>query len=210
MILRCSSLNEIMTAPRSKSERLSRKAKEVIEKMVNEHCYQTPFFKDSNILRKGRECEAESIDLFNLAYFKNLTKNEIRLTNEYITGECDLIDGETIIDIKTSWDLTTFAKERHDPTSYEWQLRGYMWLYDKEKACTAHCAIDTPLNLLRKTDEPMLHQFGHIPYQDRVIIGNIVYRDEQKEKQIIEKWQYCKDYFNELLVNFKINGRKLP
>lgn len=209
MILRCSSLDDIMTAPRTKSERLSSKAKAVIEKMANEYLYKTPFYMDNKYLQKGRECENESIDLFNLVYFKNLTKNEIRLTNEYITGECDLIDNDTIIDIKTSWDLTTFSRQRHDPTSYEWQLRGYMWLYDKEKACTAHCAINTPPNLCR-FDNPELHEFLHIPLQDRIIIGNIVYRDEQKEKQIIKTWQYCQDYYDELLINFKTTGRKLP
>lgn len=209
MIIRCSSLDDIMTASRSKSEPLSRTAKAVIEKMANEECYDTPFYADSKHMQKGRECEQQSIELFNLVYFKNLVKNKERKSNSYITGECDLIDDDAIIDIKTSWDLTTFAKQRFFETSYEWQLRGYMWLYDKDKACTAHCAIDTPFELCRYENQD-LHTFGHIAHQDRIIIGNVVYRDEAKEKLIIEKWQHCKAYFEDLLEQFQTKGRQLP
>lgn len=57
MIIRCSSLDDIMTAPRTKSERLSKTAKAVIEKMANEYLYKTPFYTDNKYMQKGRECE---------------------------------------------------------------------------------------------------------------------------------------------------------
>ena len=176
--------------------------------MVNSELYNTPLFISNKYLSKGIKCEDESIALFNNVFFKSLVKNEERITNDYITGECDLIDNDTIIDIKTSWNLKTFAKQRSDTTCYEWQLRGYMWLYDKDKACTAHCLVDTPDDLCRFEQD--IHKFGHIAEHDRVIIGNVIERDQELEQLIIEKWQACFEFRNELIEQFKKNGRELP
>lgn len=207
MRLRCSSLDSIMTNGRSKTG-LSATAQSVIKDMVDSELYNTPLFISNKYLSKGIECEDDSIELFNNVFFKSLVKNDKRLTNDYITGECDLLDGDTVIDIKTSWSLKTFAEQRRKATIYEWQLRGYMWLYDKDKACTAHCLVDTPTHLCRfETDT---HEFGHIAEHDRVIIGNIVERDAELEQQIIDKYEQCLAYRNQLIEQFKKNGRTLP
>ena len=207
MRLRCSSLDSIMTKGRSKTG-LSATAQQVIRDMTNSELYNTPITISGKYLDKGIECEDDSIMLFNNVFFKSLTKNDRRLTNDYITGECDLLDTDTVIDIKTSWSLKTFAKQRYDTTSYEWQLRGYMWLYDKAKACTAHCLVDTPDDLCQFEQE--VHKFGHIAEHDRVIIGNVIERDQELEQQIINKWHECLEFRHELIEQFKKNGRELP
>jgi len=207
MRLRCSSLDNIMTNGRSKTG-LSATAQAVIKDMVDSELYNTRLFISNKYLSKGIECEDDSIELFNNVFFKSLIKNTDRITNDFITGECDLIDGDTIIDIKTSWSLKTFAEQRRKSTCYEWQLRGYMWLYGKDKACTAHCLVDTPKNLCKyETD---IHEFSHIAAPDRVIIGNVIERDAELEKLIVEKYEACLEYRNELIEQFKKNGRKLP
>ena len=207
MRLICSSLDSIMTNGRSKTG-LSATAQQVIKDMVDSELYNTPLFISNKYLSKGIECEDDSIELFNNVFFKSLVKNTERITNDFITGECDLLDGDTIIDIKTSWNLKTFAKQRNDTTCYEWQLRGYMWLYDKDKACTAHCLVDTPDDLCRFEQD--IHKFGHVAEHDRVIIGNVIERDQELEQLIIEKWQACFEFRNELIEQFKKNGRELP
>lgn len=207
MRLRCSSLDSIMTNGRSKTG-LSATAQGVITDMVNSELYNTPLFISNKYLSKGIECEDDSIELFNNVFFKSLVKNTERITNDFITGECDLLDGDTVIDIKTSWNLKTFAKQRNDTTCYEWQLRGYMWLYDKDKACTAHCLVDTPKDLCKYEND--VHEFSHIAQPDRVIIGNVIERDQALEQQIIDKYELCLTYRNELIEQFKKNGRKLP
>ena len=207
MRLRCSSLDSIMTNGRSKTG-LSATAQRVIKDMTNSELYHTPITISGKYLDKGIQCEDDSIELFNNVFFKSLVKNDKRLTNDYITGECDLIDGDTVIDIKTSWSLNTFAEQRYKTTSYEWQLRGYMWLYDKDKACTAHCLVDTPKDLCKYEND--VHEFSHIAQPDRVIIGNVIERDTALEQQIIEKWQACFEFRNELIEQFKKNGRELP
>ena len=207
MRLRCSSLDSIMTNGRSKTG-LSATAQGVITDMVNSELYNTPLFISNKYLSKGIECEDDSIELFNNVFFKSLVKNTERITNDFITGECDLIDNDTVIDIKTSWNLKTFAEQRRKSTCYEWQLRGYMWLYGKDKACTAHCLVDTPKDLCKYESET--HEFGHIAAADRVIIGNIIERDAELEQQIIDKYELCLAYRNELIEQFKKNGRKPP
>ena len=207
MRLRCSSLDSIMTNGRSKTG-LSATAQSVIKDMVDSELYNTPLFISNKYLSKGIECEDDSIELFNNVFFKSLVKNDRRLTNDYITGECDLLDTGTVIDIKTSWSLKTFAEQRRKATSYEWQLRGYMWLYDKDKACTAHCLVDTPKHLCMYEQD--IHEFDHIAEHDRVIIGNIVERDAELEQQIIDKHELCTAYYLELIEQFKKNGRTLP
>lgn len=207
MRLRCSSLDSIMTNGRSKTG-LSATAQRVIKDMTNSELYNTSITISGKYLDKGIQCEDDSIELFNNVFFKSLVKNDKRLTNDYITGECDLLDGDTVIDIKTSWSLNTFAEQRYKTTSYEWQLRGYMWLYDKDKACTAHCLVDTPKDLCKYEND--VHEFSHIAQPDRVIIGNVIERDQELEQQIIDKYELCLTYRNELIEQFKKNGRKLP
>ena len=196
-----------MTNGRSKTG-LSATAQSVIKDMVDSQLYNTRLFISNKYLSKGIECEDDSIKLFNNVFFKSLVKNDKRLTNDYITGECDLLDNDTIIDIKTSWNLKTFAEQRRKSTCYEWQLRGYMWLYDKDKACTAHCLVDTPKDLCKYEND--VHEFSHIAQPDRVIIGNVIERDQALEQLIIERYAACLEYRNELIEQFKKNGRKLP
>lgn len=197
MLIRCSSLDDLMSNAKSKGA-LSAKAKEVIEKMAIESRFSTPLYVSTKYTKKGIECENDSIELFNTVFFKNLKKNEVRLSNDYITGECDLIDGDTIIDIKTSWDIKTFATQLLDPTAYEWQLRGYMWLYDKPKACTVHCLVNTPPHLCKFDDG--IHEFDHIPMTDRLIVGNVVEKDTQKEQELIDKINLAREYYQEVLT----------
>lgn len=206
MLIRCSSLDDLMSNARKKGE-LSAKAKEVIEKMAIERHFDTPIYSSNKYIKKGIECENDSIELFNMVFFKALEKNTVRISNDFITGECDLIDDDLIIDIKTSWDIKTFATQRIDPTIYEWQLRGYMWLYDKPKACTVHCLVNTPLNLIKFDDG--VHEFDHIPPSQRVIVGNIVYRDIELEKAMIEKITLARAYYDELLQAFNAKN-ELP
>lgn len=206
MLIRCSSLDDIMTSGRTKTG-LSATAKAVIEKMAIEDFYNTPIVFCNKYMQKGIECEQDSIDLFNLMFFKNLFKNQERKSNDYIIGECDLIDVDSVIDIKTSWDIKTFAMQKINPTSYEWQLRGYMWLYDKNKACTVHCLVNTPSDICKFDDS--IHNFDHIPITDRLIVGNVVYRDTHKEQAIIEKYKQCYEYYNELLEKLNFN-QQLP
>ena len=208
MLLRCSSLGMLMGKSKgSQPYGLSATAQGVVKDIADAYCYNTPITVDNKYMTKGRDCEDDSIELFNDVFFMDLVKNEVRLSNEHITGECDLLSDDLVIDIKSSWSVKQFAEMRRKATDYEWQLRGYMLLYEKSKACTAHCLVDTPDKLCRF--DGAVHKFAHIPKSDRVIIGNQIEREDKYEDMIKEKHEACLAYYNDLLDDFK-KGRELP
>jgi len=129
---------------------MSRGAKTYADQLVFEKIYGRRKALDIKYLDKGNICEEDSTTLLSLHYNKFLDTRSKRKENEWITGECDIIDNETIIDIKTSWDYSTFPILQDEPTdtNYEWQLRGYMMLYDKPKAVLSYCLLDTPTRLI--------------------------------------------------------------
>jgi len=197
LLIRCSSLGKIMGTPKKPKDGfdLTQTAKTYIESLVVENVYGIKSKIFSKYLQKGIECEDDSIDLYNEVFFTSFDKNEIRLSNEYIQGECDIDTGDMIIDIKSSWDIDTFPKlpENINNKDYEWQLRGYMWLYRRDMARLAYCLVDTPDDLLGYSDYPEKHQVSHIEPELRITFVDF-YRDESKEDLIKQKVIECRRY----------------
>jgi hypothetical protein len=139
---------------------LSAGAKTMIESLVRAQVlgYEEKF--SSKYTTKGNNVENDSIELYNERFQTYHIKHKGRRFNDYIQGEPDIITPVKIIDIKSSWSLKTFpmtAEEAHDP-GYEWQVRGYMWLFDREEAEVAFCLVDTPEDLIGFEDRH-LHKF---------------------------------------------------
>ena len=44
---------------------------------------------------------------------------------------------------------------------YEWQMRGYMWLYNRDCAIVDYCLVDTPEDLIGY-EQRELHIVSHI------------------------------------------------
>lgn len=181
---RASSLGLIMTEPKSKDETLSAGAKTEIEKLAKQFVYGFDESISSKYMTKGIEVEDAAIELYNSVFFTSHVKNTERKTNDWITGECDIYSPSKVIDIKSSWSLSTFpatAKTGADKL-YEWQGRAYMWLYDVPSFEIAYCMISTPENLIGYED-PSLHYVDHITPSLRVT--RVVYeRDLGLEEKI--------------------------
>jgi len=189
-----------MTNPRSKKETLSAGCKTYIKELVKEELFMYRSTIDSKYLTKGIDMEDTSIDLYNEVHNTLYLKNTERLSNEFITGECDINAEDKIIDIKTSWSLETFPASPEDidavKTGYEWQLRGYMWLYDKPKAELAYCMVNTPDYLLKDWDNLDIHKVDKWDATLRVTkIG--FERDAEKEQQIMERVIECGKFYIE-------------
>ncbi len=109
MKIRCSALGKIMTESRSKSEVLSQTAKTYIQELVLEDVYGIKKEFSSRYTDKGNIQEDESIELAaRVLDLPFCTKNDEYFENEFIKGTPDLILEDEIIDIKCSWDGTTF------------------------------------------------------------------------------------------------------
>jgi len=200
MKIRSSALGKIMTNPRKKSETLSATCKTYIKELVKEDLFGYKSTIDSKYLTKGIDMEDTSIDLYNEVHGTLYLKNTERLSNEFITGECDINAGDKIIDIKSSWSLETFPASPEDidavKTGYEWQLRGYLWLYDKPKAELAYCMVSTPDYLLKEWDNLDIHKVDkHDPFLRVTTIS--LERDTEKERQIMDRVIECGKFYIE-------------
>jgi hypothetical protein len=195
-LFRCSSLGKLMTNPRTKGEILSETAKTYIRQIAKEDFYGYNSELNNKYLSKGINQEQKSIELLNAVRFEEYTKNTKRITTDLLTGECDIITEDTIIDIKTSWSLDTFpatASEAHDK-DYEWQVRGYMMLYNRPKAEIVFCMVSTDSELLTPWDNQSIHQVDHIAPQFRVTAVKYE-RNEEVEAGMIEKLKAAQDYY---------------
>ena len=205
MKFRCSSIGNLMTEPRSKSEGvLSVGAKTYIRELAAQEIFGVDFVVSSKAMEKGVEAEGDSIDLLNSVRGLSLVKNTERRSNEFITGECDLFDASVKRghDIKTSWSIATFPITVADCEDklYEWQMRGYMALWDADEWEVNYCLVDTPERLI--AFEPMdLHVVSHLPEWMRVTTWTIK-RDLEKEAAIYEKVKSANEYMKLVLQEF--------
>jgi hypothetical protein len=129
---------------------------------------------------------------------KSFVKNKERKTNDWITGEADIVTEDSIIDIKSSWSLATFPvlADQGKDKGYEMQLRAYMWLWDKPKATIAYCMVSTPEDLM-KWEAQSLHSVDHIIPELRVTLVHYE-RDRTIEDKIKFKVEAARQYFEEI------------
>lgn len=220
MKIRCSAIGKIMTSPRSKGEVLSQTTKSYIKELVLEHKYGIRKEINSRYLDKGNMVENESIELTERVLDLDLiVKNESYFENEFICGTPDIIMGDTIIDVKSSWSAYTFPfflDEELPNKDYYYQLQGYMALTGATKGMVVYCLINTPeeivLDEIRRTswsrheldvteeteaEVRQQHEFDHIPEVNRVKAYHIE-RDEDVIHAIYDRVNECKIYYEEL------------
>ena len=222
MKIRCSAIGKIMSAPRNKSEVLSQTAKTYIHELVLQDKYGIRKEFSSRYTDKGNEVENESINLVNEVLDVGfIYKNEEHYQNEWITGTPDVNTEQVLLDVKSSWDGSTFPFfETEIPTKdYYYQLQGYMWLTGKQESMLCYCLVDTPIDmvasevkrthyLLNKIEEDIeltkeiesKHIFSHIPKNRRVKVF-YVQKDEAVIERIKEQVELCREYYN-TLINF--------
>lgn len=200
MKFRSSSLGKLMTSARTKSEVLSQTAKSHIEQLAKETFFNYRNEISSRYLDKGQQQEYDSIELVNTVRMENYTKHIGRVSNEYLTGECDILTDDTIIDIKTSWSIDTWPALPHEAqnSDYEWQMRAYMMLYDRSQAEVISCLVTTDPDLLSSFDNRELHQVDHIPADKRITVVKYD-RDILVEAEIMERLKLCSDYYDQYM-----------
>ena len=199
MLIRCSALKLAMTD--GKGSALSETAKKLIQDEVRNEYFGVRKVISSKEIQKGIDCEQASIDLLNNIEFrlsKPYIKNTERRSNDWITGECDIYDPDTklIRDIKTSWSLATFPLFAKNADDYEWQMRGYMMLWNCDAASVDYCLVDTPEHLIGY-EQRELHIVSHIDPEKRVK-SFVYHRDYEKEQRIKERCEQLQDYYNQL------------
>lgn len=202
---RCSSIGKIMTDPRTKAEGLlSVGAKTYIRELAAQEIFGIEFEITGKELEKGIEVEDESIALLNRVRGLSLVKNTERRANDWITGECDLYDAPRHRghDLKSSWSAKTFPGWSIDceDRNYEWQMRGYMMLWDAQEWEVNYALVDTPERLIGY-DALQMHVVSHIPEHMR-LTSWVITRDFEKERAMVQRIQAAREYFAEVVEEF--------
>lgn len=207
LLIRCSSIGYLMTKPKNKGEVLSVGAKTHIREIVAQDIFGVDFEISDKKIEKGKIVEPEVIGLLNRVRGLSLVKNAERRKNGWITGECDLFDpvARDGYDAKAAWSVATFPLCQEDIAAaqakvYEWQFRGYMWLWDAERWHGAYGLVDTPEELCRWEPE-LMHKVSHIEEHLRLTTWT-VHRDRALEAKMIEKVKAARDYYREVLTDF--------
>jgi hypothetical protein len=217
MKIRCSALGRLMTAPRNKTELLSQTAKSYIQELVLEHKYGIKKEFSSRYTDKGLQCEDEAIALVNdVLGLGFIFKNEEHFQNDWITGTPDVNTNDILLDVKCSYEASTFPFfETEIPTpAYFFQLQGYLWLTGKTEALLCYCLINTPIEIVedevrrehwkhKVIDEDLeirdfvqkKHNFDQIPDNRKVKVFKVE-RDETIIWAIQEKVEEARIYYN--------------
>lgn len=207
---RASGIWEIMGDPKTGTG-LSAAAKTALDMMAKEAVYGFHEMVDSKEMRKGIQCEPDSIDLLNAVKFARYVKNEERKTNDFLSGECDIFTVEHVRDIKTAWSLKTFpatverVQDIAKKSGYDWQGRAYMALWDVDEFWIDYCMVSTPEDL-RRYEQPELHEVDHIPPHLR-ITSAMWKRDRSLEQKIYDKVGLARGYIANAIAKISIDHK---
>lgn len=117
----------------------------VVNNFYNKYVLGFDSFTGTKDTDRGTNQEQDSIDLFNKVYNSSYIKNTERKTNDYLTGEPDIVS-EAIGDIKTRRDWVTFTKRtsQNDIDDHFWQLWAYGQLFNKKEGAVINALPNYP------------------------------------------------------------------
>lgn len=160
---------------------------------------------------KGVSVEDLSIEMINSLDGTNYSKNEERLTNEYLIGCPDIIDNENkiVIDVKSSWNMESFLYniDKELPRNYYWQMQGYMAILELQKAEVHFCLVTTPEHIIQTEIEKRVGEkysaeeiranltFDNIPEQERRL-RFVVERDDEAIEKLYKRLRKCREYLS--------------
>ncbi|MEN8391871.1 hypothetical protein ABFP25_12125 [Acinetobacter indicus] len=208
-LFRCSSLHKLIGDGRSKAAVISDTAKSAIRDIVKEDLYGFRSFTGNQYTQKGNLLEDLAIEMSGKMRFSKFEKHVGRVSNDLITGECDVLDLERklIIDTKCTWDIGTHpffadeAMEKVKKAGYDIQMQAYMWLYDCEVANVDFWLFPCPVELTKDWDdrEQLIDMVEAIDIRERLTTVTIE-RDESIIQKIKDKIPHCQEYYAKLMA----------
>lgn len=195
---RASSMGDVMTGvAKNWSVDDSLTCKKKLIQMFREKQWKRRNNQSNKYVEKGLEVEESSIDLYCSVKKEFFKKNDIRLTNDYFTGELDLYKGEEItkaiktIDIKSSWDWTTFPSMANTIVAdYKYQGHTYMDLTGALTHSVAYCLVNTPGNLIMDEKRRLAYKMGVLDNESPEYISACV---EIEKNSIYDMSLFIKD-----------------
>lgn len=183
----------------------------------------------SKYTMKGKLVEDESIMMLSRIDSQTYKKNDLRFTNNYLTGEPDIIvtnNGQSvaIIDIKSSYDFATLLSNIGSPLNplYKYQVQGYMALTGTEYAEVCYCLVNMPQEMINSEKKRLFYalnaatednpeyvrqssklennmSFDEIPIKERIIRFAVPY-DEPLIQKVYKRIEQCREWLKEFDV----------
>lgn len=214
--IRCSQIGKIMTNGKGK-DTMGKTSETYLKIWMLEQVFNRKKEITSKYMVKGNIMEDYGIDRIGAwLELPDAVKNEQSFEDEFMTGTPDLLSPDMVIDLKSSWDFTTFPYfDTECPNSdYYWQLQGYMHLTGKKSAKLVYVLSDTPIHLIEgecrsycwKTGESFddvlpdfieRMTFSDILPDEKIRIFDIARSDEDIQR-IIDRVQLCREFINNL------------
>lgn len=221
--IRCSAIGKIMTNSRTKGELLSETCKTYLDEWVKSELYSRNRDISSKYMDKGNECEGDAIEFVaGIMGWDFAMKNEQFYQDEHFTGTPDILIGDTVQDIKCSWDCFTFPLFDTELANkdYYYQLQGYMALTGKQSGAINYCLMDASEELINRECVRQSYAQGkggeidtdlYDEVRSKMTYSNIentlrlkrfeVKRDDTVITAIRERVELCRKYINEQLLN---------
>lgn len=196
--IRASAAWKLMTNQKSKIEMLSETTKTYCKEWAKSQIYGFEKEISSKYLDKGIQLEDYAIDrAIEWLDLPFVLKNEELFENDFAKGTPDIIYGDTVVDIKCSWDAYTFPlfEEEIPNMDYYYQLQVYMWLTGKKHAKLAYLLLNTPDTIsIYETKR----DYDGLDKQFRIKCYNFDFDIEVIEK-LKTRVELCREYINKLL-----------
>lgn len=155
---------EVRDLSRHKDEiHLSKSAIYVIQDWMKEQLGYPRQELRSKYTQKGLLMEGDAIDFIAEHYgWSGIKKNTERKTNEYITGEADIVLPDRVLDVKCSWSGDSFPLMDIDIPidGYGWQGLGYMALWGKDNFQLTYALMDAPDSIVDKEANQVRYDLG--------------------------------------------------
>jgi len=160
-LIRCSCIGALMTEPKDAAAKKAGELSKTAQTYLIAKYVQERYGREKDIttkqMAKGIEGEQAGIDMLSEYCGQELTKNEVRFSNEYLDGTPDILterdNGLYIIDTKLSWDIWTFLPNIMESLNkdYYGQIQGYFAITGAKSGEITYLLVDTPENII--TDE---------------------------------------------------------
>jgi hypothetical protein len=165
---------------------------------------------------KGNKTEFDAVELLENFYGWNFAaKNSSRKMNDFMSGECDIILPDTIVDIKSSFSCFTFPlfENKIPDSDYEWQIQGYMSLWAKSKGMVSYVLMDMPDEMIDRElrwklprnytkdeyeKEYAKYIYSNIDVKYRVKSFEFEY-DAEKIEAVKNRVELCREYIGTLV-----------
>ena len=186
-------------------------------------------------LIKGLRSEVRATEMVARVTAQNLFRYKKRFTDEYLSGQLDVLDAKdfheskVIIEIKNSAGLHGFIRSSKEPLprKYFWQMQGYFALIGKENGIVYNCLVDYPDHIIKEQHDLLFAElcpdgimtdFFEEEWNEKEkgfrfsdipeeerIIPFPVERDEKSIERIYEKIDICREWMAEFE---KIHSKK--